>query len=88
MKNEVVLRKNDVIKIAILALLIIWIICFFMDYTRARRAKLPLFAVCKVEKYEDGQVHACTGLGYKIYKYERLSNSSIEFGPFFIKEKN
>lgn len=88
MKNKFLKKKSDIIKVAILAIVIIWIICFFIDYFRARQSKLPLFAVCEIKQYDDGYVRACTGLGYKMYKYDRASISTkVEFGPFFIKEK-
>ncbi len=88
MKSKFLSKKSDIIKVAILAIVIIWIICFFVDYSRARQSKLPIFAVCETIEYDDGHVKACTGLGYKMYKYDRTSISTkVEFGPFFIKEK-
>ena len=82
-------QKGDIIKVAILALVIIWIIIFFIDYFRARQSKNPIFCIAEETKeYEDGTVYSCTGLGYKMYKYDRNSiDASIEFGPFFIKER-
>ena len=87
MKTKV--KKSDIIKIVILALIIIWIIIFFIDYFRARQSKTPIFCISeKTKEYEDGTVYSCTGLGYKMYKYDRASiNASVEFGPFFIKER-
>ncbi len=86
------MKKNkvgDIIKIAILAFIIIWIIIFFIDYFRARQAKTPLFCISEETKeYDDGTVYSCVGLGYKMYKYDRDSvEASVEFGPFFIKER-
>lgn len=82
-------QKGDIIKVAILALVIIWIIIFFIDYFRARQSKDPIFCISEQTKeYEDGNVYSCTGLGYKMYRYNRNSiDASIEFGPFFIKER-
>ena len=87
MKTKV--KKSDIIKIVILALIIIWIIIFFIDYFRARQSKTPLFCISEETKeYDDGTVYSCTGLGYKMYKYNRSSvDATIEFGPFFIKER-
>ncbi len=81
--------KSDLIKILILAFVIVWIICFFIDYFRARQSKDLLFCVKEVTKeYDDGTVYSCTGLGYKMYKYNRSSIATdLEFGPFFIKER-
>lgn len=83
------IKKTEVIKLAIIAVIIIWIICFFIDYFRARQEKIPLFCIHKtVQKYDDGEVTACTGIGYKMYKYDRASIPvSVQFGPFFIKER-
>ncbi len=83
------LGKGDIIKIVVLALIIIWILIFFIDYFRARQAKEPIFCLSEQTKeYEDGTVYSCTGLGYKMYKYDRASiDASVEFGPFFIQER-
>ena len=87
MKSKV--TKGDIIKVIVLALVIIWIIIFFIDYFRARQSKTPIFCISEQTKeYDDGTVYSCTGLGYKMYKYDRDSvEASIEFGPFFIKER-
>ena len=87
MKEKV--KKGDIIKIVVLALIIIWIIIFFIDYFRARQSKTPIFCLSEQTKeYDDGTVYSCTGLGYKMYKYDLASiDASIEFGPFFIKER-
>ena len=87
MKSKV--TKGDIIKVIVLALVIIWIIIFFIDYFRARQSKTPIFFFFfETKEDDDGTVYSCTGLGYKMYKYDRSSiNASIEFGPFFIKER-
>lgn len=38
------------------------------------------------EKEATYYTYACTGLGYKVYRYHR-DFSAIEFGPFFISER-
>lgn len=83
------IKKGDVFKVVLLAIIIIWIIIFFIDYFRARQSKTPLFCISEETKeYDDGTVYSCTGLGYKMYKYNRSSvDATIEFGPFFIKER-
>jgi len=80
---------SKIIKIIILTVIILWIICFFIDYIRARQSKNPLFCIKEnIVEYEDGTVYSCTGLGYKMYKYQRASIPiSVQFGPFFIKER-
>ena len=82
-------KISDVVKVLVLALVIIWIICFCIDYFRARQTKTLLFCINEtVKEYEDGTVYSCTGLGYKMYKYNRTSIPvTVQFGPFFIKER-
>lgn len=82
-------KKKEIIKVIILSIVIIWIICFFIDYFRARQEKRPLFCINEVTKeYDDGSVYICTGVGYKMYHYKRSSIPlSVQFGPFFIKER-
>ncbi len=89
MKEKIRANKSDIIKIVILSIVIIWIFCFFIDYFRARQSKKPLFCITQNTKtYDDGTVYSCTGMGYKMYKYERASiPTKLEFGPFFIKER-
>ena len=83
------IKKGDVFKVVLLAIIIIWIIIFFIDYFRARQSKTPIFCISEQTKeYDDGTVYSCTGLGYKMYKYNRSSvDATVEFGPFFIKER-
>mgnify|MGYP001130900295 CR=1 FL=1 len=79
MKEKFKMTKGEIIKVAIIALVLIWIIIFFIDYFRARS---------NIKEYSDGSVYTCTGLGYKMYKYDRTSiNMDVEFGPFFMKER-
>lgn len=44
------------------------------------------------DKYKDySYTYECSGLGYKVYRYNRTDTNppfkAIEFGPFFIKER-
>ncbi len=82
-------KRENIIKIIILTVIIMWIICFFIDYLRARQMKDPIFCIFEnTEKYDDGTVYSCTGLGYKMYRYNRSSiGANLEFGPFFMKER-
>ena len=83
------IKVLNILKYVILGLVIAWIILFFVDYFRARQAKNLVFCIKEETKnYDDGTVYSCTGLGYKMYRYKRSSiNTTVEFGPFFIKEK-
>ena len=62
-----------------------WVVDFF----RVSDRKDPMFCLNKkTQTFEDGTVEQCTGLGYKVYEYNRSSlDSGIQFGPFFIKMK-
>ncbi len=82
-------KRTGIIKVLFLLVIVFWIVCFLIDYTRVRRMEDPMFCINKTTKeYSDGKVYICTGLGYKSYRYERTSiNAKIEFGPFFIKER-
>lgn len=62
-----------------------WVVDFF----RVSDRKDPMFCLSKkTHTFEDGTVEQCTGLGYKVYEYNRASlDSGIQFGPFFIKMK-
>lgn len=82
-------RYNDIIKVVVLSVIIIWVICFGIDLIRARQNKWPLFCVKEsIKNYEDGTVEICTGVGYKMYKYKRSSIPvTVQFGPFFMEER-
>ena len=43
-----------------------------------------MFCIKKdTNKYTDGEVDICTGLGYKVINYKRDSYKGTEFGMFF-----
>lgn len=69
--------------IAVVVLAVIWV----SDYMKVRDNKEPKYCLeTKIHEFEDGSVKECIGLGYKTYKYERISMpNAIEFGPFFMK---
>ncbi|MBQ6687288.1 MAG: hypothetical protein IJN03_02055 [Bacilli bacterium] len=84
MKNKVI----ETIKTIILVIAILWAAVVLTDYLRFRINKDALFCIKEETKtYNDGTVHSCTGLGYKVYNYQRRSITAVEFGPFFLKEK-
>lgn len=77
-----------VLKILILVILFCWIVMVFTDYFRARNNNEPMFCVSeKTIDYPDGSTYICTGLGYKMIRYNRSCMSATEFGPFVIKER-
>lgn len=81
-------RMITLLKIFILVFLFCWIVIVFTDYFRVRNSKDPMFCISKVTKdYSDGSNTICTGLGYKMIRYNRDCLSATEFGPFLIKER-
>lgn len=73
---------NVVFWLVILVLLFTW----GMDYMNVRSNKKPSFCISnKTHKFDDGNVLECTGLGYKVYTYNRSSmENGTEFVPFFM----
>lgn len=91
-KDEKKDKKNIFIKILDILLWIIligWMAIVFMDYYRVTNEKEPKFCIKEETiQYEDGTVESCTGLGYKVYEYNRDSFDAIEFGPFWAKDRS
>lgn len=59
-----------------------------IDFINVNQEKEPMFCVKKeVITHDDGTVAVCTGIGYKVYQYNRESIKGSEFGPFWIEEK-
>ena len=65
-----------------------WIIIILVYFYSASKNTDPKFCISMERKnYNDGYVDICTGLGYKVYKYNRKDYMAIEIGPFWLKEK-
>lgn len=82
--KEILLKIWDIVFwICFVAIALTWI----TDYFRVRDDKEPQFCISsKTHQFEDGTVGECTGLGYKIYTYNRESlDNGVEFVPFFVK---
>lgn len=70
--------------VVIVALAIVWL----TDFIKIQNDKDPVFCLSKkTHEFDDGTVEECTGLGYKIYDYNRDSIDAHQFGPLFIKMK-
>lgn len=76
------------IKIAVLVFLFIWIVIVFTDYFRVRNGNDPMFCLSEqIKDYDDGTTYICTGLGYKMIRYNRTKcQPATVFGPFIIKD--
>jgi len=85
-KNKIFIKILDII---LWVVLIAWMIIVVIDYVKVVNQKEPMFCIKEEEiEYEDGTVNSCTGLGYKVYEYNRESYQAIEFGPFWAKVRN
>ena len=78
-----------IFKVLVILAIIAWVGIIFVDYFKATSTGEPIFCIKEETKnYNDGSVYICTGLGYKMIRYDRKSISAVEFGPFFIQERN
>lgn len=77
----------NILKIVVIVILAAWVLTIIIDYVRTVNGNNPMFCIHEETKtYPDGTTYICTGLGYKMYRYERDFNA-VEFGPFFTKER-
>lgn len=85
-KKSVVLR---IINIALWVLLLAWMALVILDFINIKNNKDPKYCWFnnKTTEYSDGSVTECSGIGYKVIKYNRASYNAIEFGPFWIKDR-
>lgn len=86
-KNKSILSK--VLNIIFTIIFIGWISILLIDYMNVSKIKDPKFCIShEIKDYTDGLVEICNGLGYKVYKYDRVNYKAIEFGPFWLEEKD
>ena len=80
---------SKIINFLLWIVLFAWMALVVTDYIHVQNQEEPKF--CMFNKnttdYNDGSVTECTGLGYKVIKYDRTSFKAIEFGPFWIKDR-
>jgi hypothetical protein len=84
-KKSVIGKIFDVvISVIVFGIMFVWIFDFFSVYND----KEPKFCLEReIREYEDGSTTVCTGLGYKVYQYDRYSIEGSEFGPFWMEER-
>ena len=81
--------SSKVVSITLWVVLIVWIGICVTDFIRAKQENKPIFTFASNKtEYVDGDVTSYTGLGYKIYFYERDSHSGVKFGPFWAKDES
>ena len=80
---------KKILNIAFWVIIVLLLAVWAFDFIRVQSEKEPVFCLNKkVIKYDDGEVKQCTGLGYKIYEYDRASiDIKLQFAPFFIGPK-
>ena len=85
-------NKSSKISKIILSILFLFIITILIsiwisDYQKVKNNQEPEFCLStQIYEFEDGSITQCIGLGYKIYKYERISlPRTMEFGTIFMK---
>lgn len=85
-KKSVLLR---IFNIFLWVLLLVWLLLVMLDFINIKSNKEPKYCWLnnKTTEYSDGTVTECSGLGYKVIKYNRASYNAIEFGPFWIKDR-
>lgn len=80
---------SKIINFVLWIILIAWMAVCVTDFYRTQNEQKPKFTFKhETLKYEDGNVEAYTGLGYKIYHYNRASFKGYEFGPFWSKDRS
>ncbi len=89
-KNKIKINEKNILKIAIISLLLIisYVIMMFGDYTRVVKGKKPLICFA-TNTYEDGGSKEYFCLLYKIISYDAMQGrNDVEIGTFFLKFDN
>lgn len=81
---------SRIVNIVLWVVLFAWMALVLVDYFHVRNEEEPQFCWWNKQTHEhtDGNVTECTGLGYKVIRYNRDSFKAIEFGPFWASERN
>ena len=90
-------KKNPfgtIFSILLLILVLGWSYIMYTDYTRVNNKKEPKYCIWQKteEKFENGTITSCTGLGYKVIHYNKTSEDGDnvrvdELVPIWIKTK-
>ncbi len=79
---------SKIIGILLWIVLLLFLVAIGWDYVNFKMNKEPMFCIKKeTTKYDDGTVDICTGVGYKVFKYDRESFRGREFGPFWKQDR-
>lgn len=78
---------GKILNVILWIVLFVWMALCLVDFYKTHKKEEPLFTFKKyTQKYEDGEVTSYTGLGYKIYNYNRKCYNGVEFGPFWTQD--
>ena len=78
-------RTKRIVNITLWVILLTWMAICTIDFilVRTERDTIMTFINERIE-YDDGYVLKRTGLGYRVYQYNRESYRGIDFGPFWL----
>ena len=80
---------QKVMNTIIWVILLGWISICVTDFIRTQNLEKPMFCIKEeTVQYNDGDVYICTGLGYKVFHYNRASFTGVEYGPFWSKDRS
>ena len=61
---------------------------FFIEYLHVKKGNNPRICVNReIRDRIDGSVEVCNGLGWKVNEYDTEEIQGLEFGPFWIEER-
>lgn len=76
--------KNKFI-LVIAIILMVALMCFLVDFQRAKNGKGPIFCI-RYSILKDGGTKKYIGLGYKVIKYNKLNGyNKVHIGTLFLK---
>ena len=80
---------GKIVNVILWIILLLWMAACLTDFYRTNKEQKPLFTFkYETTKYEDGTVDTYTGLGYKIFHYNRATFKGLEYGPFWSKDRS
>ena len=81
--------SSKIVNYVLWGLLIFWMGMCVTDFIRTKQDNKPVFTFAKkTTLYVDGEVTRYTGLGYRVYVYERDSYRHVSFGPIWAQDQS
>lgn len=76
---------NNKFILVIAIILMVALMCFLVDFQRAKNGKGPIFCI-RYSILKDGGTKKYIGLGYKVIKYNKLNGyNKVHIGTLFLK---